>query len=254
MNDKKAKSAKAVSSVVAQFGDGAIMALGGPAVAGVHALPTGIASVDSALGIGGLPRGRVVEILGPEASGKITLALHAIAEAQRLGCVCAFIDVEHALDVGYARRLGVSLDDLLVSQPDCGEQALEIADTLVRTGAVDLIVVDSVAALAPRAEIEGEMDNAHMGLQARLMSQAMRKLTAVVSRYQSVVVFINQTRPAGGFGGFQLTAGGNALRFYASMRIEMRRIDAEHARVKVLKNKLAPPFAVAEIALPPVQP
>src|SRR5690349_1024153 len=191
--DKKNKSiTEAVRAIHKQFGSGAIMRLDGSEVQHVEVIPTGSLALDVALGVGGLPRGRVIEIFGPESSGKTTLTLHAIAEAQRAGGVCAFIDAEHALDVSYARRLGVSLEDLLVSQPDCGEQALEIADTLVRTGAVDLIVVDSVAALTPRAEIDGEMGDSHMGLQARLMSQAMRKLTAVASKSQACVIFINQ--------------------------------------------------------------
>ncbi len=257
MSNEKAKITKVLSVVRTQFGAGAIMPLGGAEASEVPVVPTGSLGLDLALGIGGLPRGRVVEVFGPESSGKTTLALHAIAEAQKLGGVCAFIDAEHALDVGYARRLGVSLDDLLVSQPDCGEQALEIADTLVRTGAVDVIVVDSVAALTPRAEIEGEMDNAHTGLQARLMSRAMRKLTAVVSCHNSVVVFINQLRQRSGglSGNLETTAGGNALRFYASVRLEVRAIGVlkqggvvigSRTRVKVVKNKMAPPFKQAE--------
>jgi recombination protein RecA len=220
-------------------------------------VPTGSLGLDLALGVGGLPRGRVVEIYGPESSGKTTLALHAIAEVQRQGGVAAFVDAEHALDVTYARRLGVSLPDLLISQPDTGEQALEIAEQLVRSGAVDLVVVDSVAALVPRAEIEGEMGDAHMGVQARLMSQALRKLTAVVSRNQSIVVFINQIRMKIGvvFGNPETTTGGNALKFYSSVRLDIRRIGqvkegeaivGNRTRVKVVKNKLAPPFREAE--------
>src|SRR6185503_6154508 len=224
----------------------------------VEVIPTGSVALDVALGCGGLPRGRIVEIYGPESSGKTTLTLHAIAEAQRAGGVCAFIDAEHALDTGYARRLGVELEDLLVSQPDCGEQALEIADTLVRTGAIDLIVVDSVAALTPRAEIEGEMGEAHMGLQARLMSQALRKLTAVISRTRSTVIFINQLRQKIGvvYGNPETTTGGNALKFYCSVRLDIRRKKAIKrgeetigSEVKVIKNKLAPPFREAEFEI-----
>src|SRR5688500_8266969 len=210
--DKKNKSiGEAIRTIHKQFGSGSIMRLDGSDVQQVEVIPTGSVALDVALGVGGLPRGRVVEIFGPESSGKTTLTLHAIAEAQRAGGVCAFIDAEHALDVSYARRLGVSLDDLLVSQPDCGEQGLEIADTLVRTGAIDLIVVDSVAALTPRAEIDGEMGDSHMGLQARLMSQAMRKLTAVTAKTSAVVVFINQLRQKIGvvYGNPETTTGGN---------------------------------------------
>ena len=197
IKEKLRAVASAVQAIEKQFGKGAIMPLGGPVITDIAVVSTGSLSLDLALGVGGLPRGRVVEIFGPESSGKTTLTLHTIAEAQRAGGVCAFIDAEHALDSSYARRLGVNLDELLVSQPDCGEQALEIADTLVRTGAIDLVVIDSVAALTPRAEIEGEMGDAHMGLQARLMSQALRKLTAATSRHQTCVVFINQNRPRG---------------------------------------------------------
>ena len=237
------------------------MRLGGEdPIAQVEVIPTGSLAVDLALGVGGLPRGRVVEIYGPEASGKTTLTLHAIASAQARGGVCAFIDAEHALDTQYARRLGVKLDDLLISQPDCGEQALEIADTLVRTGAIDLIVVDSVAALTPRAEIEGEMGDSHMGLQARLMSQALRKLTAVISRTKTVVIFINQLRQKIGvvFGNPETTTGGNALKFYCSVRLDIRRrkmikrgeeIVGTETRVKVVKNKLAPPFREAHFEI-----
>jgi recombination protein RecA len=223
----------------------------------VAVVPTGSIGLDVALGVGGLPRGRVVEIYGPESSGKTTLALHAIAEVQRQGGVAAFVDAEHALDVGYARKLGVSLADLLVSQPDTGEQALEIAEQLVRSGACDLVVVDSVAALVPKAEIEGEMGDAHMGVQARLMSQALRKLTAVVSRNQAIVIFINQIRMKIGvvFGNPETTSGGHALKFYASVRLDIRRIGqvkegdqvvGSRTRVKVVKNKVAPPFREAE--------
>ncbi len=248
----------AVGAIEKQFGKGSIMRLGeGGEVPRVAVIPSGSLGLDLALGVGGYPRGRVVEIFGPESSGKTTLALHAIAEVQRQGGVAAFIDAEHALDVGYARRLGVNLADLLVSQPDTGEQALEIAEQLVRSGAVDLIVVDSVAALVPRAEIEGEMGDAHMGVQARLMSQALRKLTAVVSRNQSTVIFINQIRMKIGvvFGNPETTTGGHALKFYATVRLDIRRIGqlkegeqvvGSRTRVKVVKNKVAPPFREAE--------
>jgi len=257
LKEKLKAVAGAIAAIEKQFGKGAIMPLGGAQVSEVAVIPTGSLGLDLALGVGGLPRGRVVEIYGPESSGKTTLMLHAIAEAQRLGGVCAFIDAEHALDIGYASRLGVRLDDLLVSQPDCGEQALEIADSLVRTGAIDLIVVDSVAALTPRAEIEGEMGDAHVGLQARLMSQAMRKLTAAVARTQTCIVFINQLRQKIGvmFGSPETTTGGQALKFYCSVRLDIRRIGqvkqgeeaiGNRVRVKVVKNKCAPPFKQAE--------
>ena len=218
--------AGAIAAIEKQFGKGAIMPLSGGDIAEIGAIPTGSVALDLALGVGGLPRGRVVEIYGPESSGKTTLTLHAIAEAQRAGGVCAFIDAEHALDVGYARKLGVRIEDLLVSQPDHGEQALEIADTLVRTGAIDLIVIDSVAALVPKAEIEGEMGDAHMGLQARLMSQALRKLTAATARNNTAVIFINQLRQKIGvvYGNPETTTGGNALKFYASVRLDIRKI------------------------------
>ncbi len=248
----------AVSSIEKQFGKGAILTMTDDAVnREIDTFPSGSASLDIALGIGGYPRGRVVEIYGPESSGKTTLALHAIAELQKLGGVAAFIDAEHALDVNYARRLGVKVEDLLVSQPDTGEQALEITDVLLRSGAIGLVVIDSVAALVPRAEIEGEMGDIHVGLQARLMSQALRKLTGTVSKSNATVMFINQIRMKIGvmFGNPETTSGGNALKFYASIRLDVRRIGAikdgdevigNRTRVKVVKNKVAPPFRQAE--------
>ncbi len=249
----------AVQAIEKQFGKGSIMRLGeGENLAhDVPVVPTGCLSLDLALGIGGYPRGRIMEIYGPESSGKTTLTLHAIAECQKQGGVAAFIDAEHALDVTYARKLGVRTDDLLISQPDTGEQALEIADMLVRSGSVDLLIVDSVAALVPRAEIEGEMGDAHMGLQARLMSQALRKLTGTINRSKTLVIFINQIRMKIGvmFGNPETTTGGNALKFYSSLRLDIRRIGAikdgenvigNRTRVKVVKNKLAPPFKEVE--------
>ena len=247
----------AIGQIERQFGKGAIMKLGSQPIVQVPVIHTGALALDKALGIGGLPRGRIIEIYGPESSGKTTLALHAVAEAQRQGGIAAFIDAEHALDTAYARKLGVDCDELLVSQPDTGEQALEIADMLVRSGAVDIIVIDSVAALTPRAEIEGEMGDAHMGLQARLMSQALRKLTANISKTMTTLIFINQIRMKIGvvFGNPETTTGGNALKFYASVRLDIRRIGAikegqevigNRTRVKVVKNKLAPPFQEAE--------
>jgi recombination protein RecA len=248
----------AVSQIERQFGKGAIMKLGEAGVPkDLPVISSGSLGLDIALGIGGVPRGRVIEIYGPESSGKTTLALHIVAEAQKQGGMGAYIDAEHALDLGYAKKLGVKTDDLLISQPDHGEQALEIAETLVRSGAIDVLVVDSVAALVPKAEIEGEMGDAHMGLQARLMSQALRKLTATISRSHTVVIFINQIRMKIGvmFGNPETTTGGNALKFYASVRMDIRRIGAlkegdnvvgGRTRVKVVKNKMAPPFKEAE--------
>jgi recombination protein RecA len=258
LSEKMKALGAAVSAIEKQFGKGSIMRLGeGCEAPRISVISSGSIGLDVALGVGGYPRGRVIEIFGPESSGKTTLALHAIAEVQKAGGVAAFIDAEHALDVTYARRLGVNLSDLLVSQPDTGEQALEISEQLVRSGAVDLVVVDSVAALVPKAEIEGEMGDAHMGVQARLMSQALRKLTAVVSRNASTVVFINQIRMKIGvvFGNPETTTGGHALKFYASVRLDIRRIgqlkDGEQVvgnrtRVKVVKNKVAPPFRETE--------
>ena len=248
----------ALTQIEKQFGKGSIMKLGGADVpADIPAISTGSLTLDMALGIGGLPRGRVIEIYGPESSGKTTLCLHAIAEAQKAGGAAAFIDAEHALDISYAKKLGVQTDDLLIAQPDTGEQALEIAETLVRSGALDIIVVDSVAALVPRAEIEGEMGDSHMGLQARLMSQALRKLTGAISKSQASLIFINQIRMKIGvmFGSPETTTGGNALKFYSSVRLDIRRIESikdgqdvkgSRVRVKVVKNKMAPPFKQAE--------
>ena len=249
----------ALSSIEKQFGKGSIMRLGEgeSMVRDVETIATGSLGLDVALGIGGVARGRIVEIYGPESSGKTTLTLHAVAEAQKRGGIAAFVDAEHALDVGYARKLGVRTEDLLISQPDTGEQALEIADMLVRSGAVDILIIDSVAALVPKAEIEGEMGDSHVGLQARLMSQALRKLTGSISRSRTCVVFINQIRMKIGvmFGSPETTTGGNALKFYASQRLDIRRIGAikqgdtvigNRTRVKVVKNKLAPPFREAE--------
>jgi recombination protein RecA len=253
---------KALDAAMAQieraFGKGSIMRMGArPGDEHIEVIPSGSLGLDLALGIGGMPRGRIIEIYGPESSGKTTLALHAIAEAQKLGGTCAFVDAEHALDPIYARKLGVDVDNLLISQPDAGEQALESADTLVRSGAVDVLVVDSVAALVPRAELEGEMGDSHMGLHARLMSQALRKLTGSVSRSKCMLIFLNQIRMKIGvmFGNPETTTGGNALKFYASLRLEIRRIGqikereevvGNQTRVKVVKNKLAPPFRQVE--------
>src|SRR5467141_65536 len=257
MDKSKALDA-ALSQIERAFGKVSIMRLGNNNnTMDVDTVPTGSLGLDIALGIGGLPRGRVVEIYGPESSGKTTLALHCLAEAQKKGGICAFIDAEHALDPIYSRKLGLNVDDLLISQPDTGEQALEIADTLVRSGAVDVLVIDSVAALVPRAELEGEMGDSHMGLHARLMSQALRKLTGSISRSRAMVIFINQIRHKIGvmFGNPETTTGGNALKFYASVRLDIRRIGAikerdqvigNQTRVKVVKNKMAPPFKVVD--------
>jgi recombination protein RecA len=259
MNKDKIKALEmAISQIERSFGKGSIMRLGADHVLeGISVIPTGSLSLDIATGIGGFPRGRVIEIFGPESSGKTTLALNAIAQAQKMGGIAAFIDAEHALDVSYAAKLGVNVEDLLISQPDTGEQALEVAETLVRSGAVDIIVIDSVAALVPKAEIEGDMGDAHMGLQARLMSQALRKLTAAISKSMTTVIFINQIRMKLGvmFGNPETTTGGNALKFYSSMRLDIRKIDSikegqdvigGRVRVKIVKNKVAPPFRQAE--------
>jgi recombination protein RecA len=261
MNQNNATKAKALEAALSQidkaFGKGSVMKLGSRENIDIATISTGSLGLDIGLGIGGLPKGRIVEIYGPESSGKTTLALHVIAEAQKNGGTCAFVDAEHALDASYAKKLGVNIDELLISQPDGGEQALEITDTLVRSGAVDVLVVDSVAALVPKAELEGEMGDSHMGLQARLMSQALRKLTSSISKSNTMVIFINQIRQKIGvmFGNPETTTGGNALKFYASVRLDIRRIgqikDKENivgnqTRVKVVKNKLAPPFRVVE--------
>ncbi|MDG2286907.1 MAG: recombinase RecA [Alphaproteobacteria bacterium] len=256
--DKSKALEAALGQIDKAFGKGSVMKLGQRQSAiDIEAISTGSLGLDIGLGIGGLPKGRVVEIYGPESSGKTTLALHVIAEAQKKGGICAFVDAEHALDPGYARKLGVDIDEMLISQPDAGEQALEIADTLVRSGAIDVLVVDSVAALVPRAELEGEMGDSHVGLQARLMSQALRKLTSSISKSNCLVIFINQIRLKIGvmFGSPETTSGGNALKFYASVRLDIRRIGAikdrdevvgNQTRVKVVKNKMAPPFRVVE--------
>jgi recombination protein RecA len=262
MDDNRKKAlAQALGQIEKQFGKGSVMRMGdGTSIRDIEAISTGSIGLDVALGIGGLPRGRVVEIYGPESSGKTTLTLQVIAEAQKLGGTAAFIDAEHALDPNYAGKLGVNVDELLVSQPDTGEQALEITDMLVRSGAVDIIVIDSVAALTPKAEIEGEMGDSHMGLQARLMSQALRKLTGNIKRSNTMVVFINQIRMKIGvmFGSPETTTGGNALKFYASVRLDIRRIGAikkgdevvgNQTRVKVVKNKVSPPFKQAEFEI-----
>ena len=255
--DKEKATETAMAQIVRQFGKGSIMKLGSQPITDVPVIPTGSLALDKALGVGGLPRGRVIEVFGPESSGKTTLALHAVASAQKLGGIAAFIDAEHALDVVYAKKLGVNCDELLVSQPDTGEQALEITDMLIRSGAMDIVVIDSVAALVPRAEIEGDMGDSHMGLQARLMSQALRKLTGTINKTMTSLIFINQIRMKIGvvFGNPETTTGGNALKFYSSVRLDIRRIGAikdgqeivgNRTRVRVVKNKMAPPFKDAE--------
>lgn len=255
--DKEKAVELAIGQIERQFGKGSIMKLGGQVTQKIPVIPTSSLALDHALGVGGIPRGRVVELFGPESSGKTTLALHIVAEAQKKDGIAAFVDAEHALDIMYAKKLGVNCDDLLVSQPDTGEQALEITEVLVRSGALDIVVIDSVAALTPRAEIEGEMGDSHMGLQARLMSQALRKLTACISRSMTSVVFINQIRMKIGvmFGNPETTPGGNALKFYSSVRLDIRRIGAikdgqevtgSRTRVRVVKNKVAPPFKEAQ--------
>jgi recombination protein RecA len=256
-DDRRRNLDAALKDIERSFGAGSIMRLGTDRAIEVEAVSTGSVGLDVALGIGGLPRGRVIEIYGPESSGKTTLALHTIAEAQKTGGICAFVDAEHALDPMYAQRLGVNVEDLLLSQPDAGEQALEIADSLVRSGAIDVLVIDSVAALVPRAELEGEMGDTHVGLQARLMSQALRKLTGSISKSRTIVIFINQIRMKVGvmYGSPETTSGGNALKFYASVRLDIRRIGqikngadvvGNQTRVRVVKNKMAPPFKTVE--------
>ncbi len=255
--DKNKALETALSQIEKTFGKGSIMKLGDNKMEAIEATSTGSLGLDIALGVGGVPRGRIIEIYGPESSGKTTLTLHIVAEAQKKGGTCAFVDAEHALDPIYAKKLGVNIDELLISQPDTGEQALEIADTLVRSGAIDVVIVDSVAALVPKAELDGEMGDSHMGLQARLMSQALRKLTGSISRTNCTVIFINQIRQKIGvmFGNPETTTGGNALKFYASVRLDIRRIGAikdkeevvgNQTRVKVVKNKVAPPFRIVE--------
>ena len=256
-DDRQRNLDAALKDIERSFGAGSIMRLGTDRAIQVEAVSTGSVGLDVALGIGGLPRGRVIEIYGPESSGKTTLALHTVAEAQKTGGICAFVDAEHALDPMYAQRLGVNVEDLLLSQPDAGEQALEIADSLVRSGAIDVLVIDSVAALVPRAELEGEMGDTHVGLQARLMSQALRKLTGSISKSRTIVIFINQIRMKVGvmYGSPETTSGGNALKFYASVRLDIRRIGqikngadvvGNQTRVRVVKNKMAPPFKTVE--------
>jgi recombination protein RecA len=260
MSDKEKALETALSQIERQFGKGTVMRMGDQAMVAVDVIPSGSLALDAALGVGGYPRGRVVEIYGPESSGKTTLALHAVAEAQKAGGTAAFVDAEHALDITYAGKLGVQVDDLLVSQPDSGEQALEVVDMLTRSGALDIIVIDSVAALTPKAELDGDMGDSHMGLQARLMSQALRKLTGSISRSKTTIIFINQIRMKIGvmFGNPETTTGGNALKFYASVRLDIRRTGAikkgdevlgNETRVKVLKNKMAPPFKQARFSI-----
>lgn len=257
MSDKQKALAAALSQIEKTFGKGSIMKLGQNEAMQIEAISTGSLGLDLALGVGGIPKGRIIEIFGPESSGKTTLTLHVVAEAQKMGGTCAFIDAEHALDPVYARKLGVNIDELVISQPDTGEQALEIADTLVRSGAIDVLVIDSVAALVPKAELEGEMGDSHMGLQARLMSQALRKLTGSISKSGCTIIFINQIRMKIGvmFGNPETTTGGNALKFYASVRLDIRRVGAlkdkeevvgNQTRVKVVKNKVSPPFKVVD--------
>ncbi|MBI4215373.1 MAG: recombinase RecA, partial [Parcubacteria group bacterium] len=257
VSEKLKAALQAMDQIKSRFGDGSIMKLGEIRKVAVDVVPTGSLSLDLALGVGGVPRGRVVEIFGPESSGKTTLALHIVSEVQKKGGIAAFVDAEHALDPEYSKRIGVSIDDLIISQPDSGEQALEIVETLVRSNAVDVIVVDSVAALTPKAELEGEMGDAHMGLQARLMSQALRKLTGIIGKTRTIVIFINQIRMKIGvfFGNPETTTGGTALKFYSSIRMDVRRSDqiktgedivGNHVKVKIVKNKVAPPFRTAE--------
>ncbi|HVC15121.1 MAG TPA: recombinase RecA [Acidimicrobiales bacterium] len=257
LEDRDKALATALGQIEKQFGKGSVMRMGEQVDMGIEAIPTGALSLDLALGIGGLPRGRIVELFGPESSGKSTLAMHVVAEAQRNGGICAYIDAEHAMDPSYARAIGVNVDDLLISQPDTGEQALEIADMLIRSGAIDVIVIDSVAALTPRAEIEGEMGDSHVGLQARLMSQALRKLAGTLNKSDTIAVFINQLREKIGviYGSPEVTPGGRALKFYSSVRLDIRRIESikdgadvigNRTRVKVVKNKVSAPFRQAE--------
>ncbi len=255
--DKQKALEAALGQIEKQYGKGAVMKLGDTSQMNVEVVPTGSLSLDIALGLGGVPKGRIIEIYGPESSGKTTVALHMVAEVQKRGGVAGFIDAEHALDPAYAKNIGVDIDNLYISQPDCGEQALEITETMVRSGAVDIVIVDSVAALVPKAEIDGDMGDSHMGLQARLMSQALRKLTAVISKSNCIVIFINQLREKLGvmFGNPETTTGGRALKFYSSIRLDVRRVETlkqsgevvgNHTRVKVVKNKVAPPFKEAE--------